>query len=232
MGGRPTPVGAGLRYLSRRPGSLAKAVLRRVVPKSEVPMLKRMLALAAFAALFVPTQSFAVDHSKQWALGYFFESAPIGVRYMIQEKVGLDFGFGFDSEEGPDPTSTDPDDTSSNSAYTLDLGVVFNLVHMDRADFFVRPGFAWRSVPFYQLNGPNPTTSERASDVAFGATLGGEWHATDNLSLTFAHGLAITSSHGVSPGEVVGGEPDAATSINTAGFTTGGSSIGFRWYFD
>lgn len=195
-------------------------------------MLKRMLALAAFAALFVPTPSHAVDHTKQWALGYFFESAPIGVRYMIQEKVGLDFGFGFESSEGRDFASSDPTETTSNSSYTIDLGVVFNVVHMDRADFFIRPGFAWESTPFFLDDGTNPISSERASDIVFGATLGGEWHATDNLSLTFGHGLAITSSKGVSPGELVGADPESSTSIQTRGFTTGDSSIGFRWYFD
>ncbi len=197
-------------------------------------MLKRLFALAAFAALFVPSQSFAVDHTKQWALGYFFEEAPIGVRYMIQEKVGLDFGFGFDSSEGRDFASTDPSATSSNSTYNIEIGVPFNLVHMDRADFFVRPSFAWESSPYYlDPGGTSPITSERASDIDFGVMLGGEWHATDNLSLSFGHGIGITSSKGVSAGDLVfGSEPSSSTSINTTGLTTGSSSIGFRWYFD
>ncbi len=194
-------------------------------------MLKRFLAVAAFAMLFVPATSHAVDHSKQWALGYFFEDAPIGVRYMMTPKVGLDGGFGYRTDEGPDYASSDPAATASNGQFTFELGLQYNLVKTDRADFFVRPSFSMTSVPYFIDNGTDPVTSESVTDTRFGAMLGAEWHATDNLSLSFGHGVGITSGHGVSPGGVRGAEPDGTTNFATTGLTTGASSIGFRWYF-
>ncbi len=195
-------------------------------------MLKRFLAVAAFAAVLVPSSAFAVDHSKQWALGYFFDDAPIGVRYMMTPKVGLDAGIGFQSEDGED--FSDPGETASNSQFTFEIGVQFNLVQTDRADFFVRPSFAMTSIPYYYSDDGGTTySSESVSDTRFGAMLGAEWHATDNLSLSFGHGIGVTSSHGISPGEPFesANEPESSSSLSTVGLTTGASSIGFRWYF-
>lgn len=194
-------------------------------------MLKRFLAVAAFAAMLIPSSAFAVDHSKQWALGYFFDDAPIGVRYMMSPKVGLDAGLGYAASEGPDFSSNDPSATSTNGQFSFELGLQYNLVKTDRADFFVRPFFGMTTVPYYLDNGTDPTTSESVTDTRFGAMLGAEWHATDNLSLSFGHGLGVTSGHGVDAGDLRGAEPDASTSIQTVGLTTGASSIGFRWYF-
>ncbi len=193
-------------------------------------MLKRFLMVAAFAAMLVPSSAFAVDHGKQWALGYFFEDAPVGVRYMLNDKTGLDLGVGFSQEDGPDYSSTDPGATASNTVFTFDLGVQLNLVHAERADFFVRPFFGMASVPYYLDNGTT-VSDESVTDTRFGAILGAEWHATDNLSLSFGHGLGVTSGHGISAGELRGSEPESSTSISTAGLTTGSTSIGFRWYF-
>lgn len=194
-------------------------------------MLKRFLMVAAFAAMLVPSSAFAVDHGKQWALGYFFDDAPIGVRYMISPKVGLDGGLGYTSEEGRDWESSDPSATTTNGQFTFELGVQFNLIQAERADFFIRPSFSMTSVPYFVDNGVDPISSESVSDTRFGAMLGAEWHATDDLSLSFGHGVGVTSNHGVSAGDIAPAEPDASTSIQTIGLTTGFSSIGFRWYF-
>jgi opacity protein-like surface antigen len=193
-------------------------------------MLKRFLAVAAFAAMLIPSSAFAVDHSKQWALGYFVEDAPIGIRYMLNQKVGLDAGLGYSTSEGPDYSSSDPGATSSNGTFTFELGLQYNLVNTDRADFFIRPSFAMQMVPYFLDNGTS-VSDESVTDTSFGAILGAEWHATDNLSLSFGHGLGIQSSHGVSPGEELNAEPESSSSISTVGLTTGSSSIGFRWYF-
>ncbi len=194
-------------------------------------MLKRFLAVAAFAVLFVPATSHAVDHGKSWALGYFFDDAPVGVRYMLNDKTGLDAGFGFQQEDGPDFSSTDPGATASNTVFTFELGAQFNLIHQERAEFFLRPFFTLQNVPYYLDNGTN-ITDESVTDTRFGVIVGAEWHATDNLSLSFGTGLGVSSAHGISPGELEGNEPESSSSIATTGLTTGSSSIGFHWYFD
>jgi opacity protein-like surface antigen len=195
-------------------------------------MLKRFLAVAAFAAMLIPSSAFAVDHSKQWALGYFFDDAPIGIRYMVTPKVGIDAGFGFQSEDGVDYSSP-TGESSANTQFSFELGVPFNVVKTDRADFFIRPSFAMTSVPYYyRPDNATPYSSESVTDTNFGVMLGAEWHATDNLSLSFGHGLGVSSGHPVSAGDPwTGTKPESSTSIATTGLTTGASSIGFRWYF-
>jgi len=195
-------------------------------------MLKRLVAFAAFAVLFVPATSHAVDHGKSWALGYFFDDAPIGVRYMLNDKTGLDAGFGFQQEDGPDFSDPDPGATTSNTVFTFELGAQFNMIHQERADFFLRPFFTLQNIPYFLDDGAGGYTDESVTDTRFGVILGAEWHATDNLSLSFGHGLGVSSGHGVSPGETEGAEPESSTSIATTGLTTGSTSIGFRWYFD
>jgi len=197
-------------------------------------MLKRFLAVAAFAAMLIPSSAFAVDHSKQWALGYFAEDAPIGVRYMMSPKLGFDFGLGYSTKEGEDyaVSDTDPGATSSNGQFSFELGLPYNIVKTDRADFFVRPSFLMTTVPYFLDNGTS-TTSESVTDTKFGLMLGAEWHATDNLSLSFGHGFGWATGHGGDAirGQELNAEPQSTTSITTVGSSMGSSSIGFRWYF-
>jgi hypothetical protein len=193
-------------------------------------MLKRVLTLAAFAVLFVPAVSHAVDHSKAWALGYYNSDAPIGIRYMFSEKAGLDVGVGFSSFEGFDAAAATPD-TKNFLTYNVDIGVPITLVKTDRADFFFRPGFLWSSVPYQFDDGTNPISDERASDITIEAHLGAEWHVTDNFSLSAGHGIDIVSSKDVFPGELVtGSKPESSTSWGSRALSI--TDIGFHWYFN
>lgn len=196
-------------------------------------MLKRLLAVTALAALFSipsPSPSFAVDHGNEWAAGYFTPAAPLGIRRMMSNTLGIDASFGLFSNEGPDPTSTTPGATSSNVQFNFEAGVVFNLIHLERADFYLRPSLLIESIPFFiDPGGALPVTDESTMDLALGGVIGGEWHATDNLSLSVGTGLVYESSHGVDAGDIVGADPESSTSINTVPFSI--TSIGFRWYF-
>lgn len=191
-------------------------------------MLKRVLTLAAFAVLFVPAVSHAVDHSKQWALGYYNSDAPIGIRYQFSEKAAFDFGVGFSSFEGEDNSSATPD-TKNYLTYNIELGVPITLVKTDRADFFFRPGLLWSSVP-YQLDNGTSVSDERASDIMIEAHLGAEWHVTDNFSVSAGHGINIVSSKGVDAGDLRGSEPESSTSWGSSGLSI--TDIGFHWYFN
>ncbi len=192
-------------------------------------MSKRVLVLAAFAALLVPATSQAVDHTGQWALGWYDREAPIGVRYQFSEKAAVDFGFGLSSAEGVDYASTTPD-TKNFLDYAVEVGVPVTLVRADRADFFFRPGLRWTSTPYQFDDGVNPVSDERASDIGVKLHLGAEWHATDRFSITAGHGVEIASSKGVSSGQLVtGAKPESSTSWSTGGFDV--TQLGFRFYF-
>ncbi len=191
-------------------------------------MLKRILAVAVFAAILVPATSQAVDHTGQWGVGYYDRSAPVGLRYQFGEKVAFDFGLGFSSFEGND-AGPPAGDTKNFLTYNIELGVPLTLVKSDRADFFFRPGLLWQSVPYQFDDGVNPISDERASDIRFKLHLGAEWHATDNLSLTVGHGIDIDSSKGVDAGDLRSSDPESSTSWGTEGFDI--TQIGFRWYF-
>jgi hypothetical protein len=190
-------------------------------------MVKRILALAAFAALLFPAASQAVDHTGAWGVGYYDENAPIGLRYQFGEKAAFDFGLGFSSFEGPD--EAEPGETKNFLIYNIEAGVPLTLVKTERADFFFRPGVLWSSIPYQLDNGVDPVSDERVSDLTFKLHLGAEWHATDNLSLSVGHGFNILSTHGVDAGDDLGGEPESSTSWGTEGFDI--TQIGFRWYF-
>jgi long-subunit fatty acid transport protein len=190
-------------------------------------MLKRFLAVAAFAAILVPSSAFAVDHSKQWGVGYYDPEAPIGVRYQFSEKAAFDFGLGFVKFDGED-NSTSPSSEKSYMQYHVEVGVPITLVKMDRADFFFRPGLLMRSIP-YQLDNGTSVSDERASETDIKLHLGAEWHATDNLSLSVGHGLTIANQKPVSAGSFEGSKPEGSTVIFSEGLSL--TSIGFRWYF-
>jgi hypothetical protein len=193
-------------------------------------MLKRILAIAAFAAILIPTTSQAVDHSGQWAAGYYDDDAPLGLRYQFGEKAAFDFALGFDSFSGSDATG--PGDKSFLT-FNVEVGVPITMVKTDRADFFLRPGLLYSSVPFQldaDAGGPGVATDERASDVQFKLHLGAEWHVTDNFSLSAGHGINIDNNHNVSSGDLINGsKPESTTSWGTEPLAI--TQIGFHWYF-
>jgi hypothetical protein len=189
-------------------------------------MLKRILAIAAFATILIPATSHAVDHKGQWAAGYYDFDAPFGLRYQFGEKTAFDFGFGVDSFSG-----SDADEPGAKSFVTVNVeaGVPITMVKTDRADFFIRPGLLYTSIPWQLDNDINPVSDERSSDVQFKLHLGAEWHVTDNFSLSAGHGINIDNNHGVIVGSVNNVKPKSTTSFSTEPFAI--TQIGFHWYF-
>jgi hypothetical protein len=186
-------------------------------------MLKRFLSVAAFAAILVPATSHAVDHTGQWALGYYDADAPIGIRYQFSPKAAFDAGIGF--------ANADVANDESVTQFHVELGVPLTLVKTDRADFFFRPGLLYKSIPYFVDNGVDPVSKERASDMSITGHFGAEWHATDNLSFSVGHGIRFNSSKGVGTGETFASEQTESSSSFTALDALDITRIGFRWYF-
>ncbi|MEP7028370.1 MAG: hypothetical protein ABI960_07235 [Candidatus Eisenbacteria bacterium] len=194
-------------------------------------MLKRFLLAAVVAAMFVPAQSFAVDHKGQWALGYWDPSAPIGVRKQFSEKAAFDLGIGFATAKiSDDPTTATANDRKTNLQFHVEAGIPLTLVKTERADFFFRPGILWRAVPYYLDNGTS-IEKKTASQIDVTGTLGAEWHVTDNLSLSVGHGLRLTSYKPVSTNDLVFAEPKSETNISALD-ALDVTRIGFHWYFN
>ena len=190
-------------------------------------MSKRILVAAALAAILVPASAQAVDHTGSWGVGFYDYNAPLGLRYQFGEKIAFDFGLGLDSFEATDFSET-PVDTKNYLTYAIEVGLPITLIKTDRADFFFRPGLLWESIP-YQLDNGTSVSDERASETFFKLHLGGEYHATDNLSLSVGHGIGIRNDAGTNPGNLENSDPEGSTEWFTHGL--GITDIGFRWYF-
>ena len=191
-------------------------------------MSKRFLALAALIFLFVPARSHAQDHKGSWALGYWDKNAPLGVRYQVNEKVGIDLALGFQTSKGVDEASaTTPEKTFTT--FAVDFGIPFNLVRTEHANFFFRPGLTSQMIPYYV--GPSgAATKKTLSNLAVSGTLGAEWKATEHLTLSVGHGVEWDKSNPfVGPGDLLGAEATKESTFGSRAFDI--TEIGFRWYF-
>jgi hypothetical protein len=198
-------------------------------------MLKRLLAVAMFAALLAPAVSHAADSKGKWALGYWDPSAPLGVRYKIAEKAAIDLGFGFQTEKiADDPTTVAAGDKKTNIQFNIEAGIPLTLVKTEHADFFFRPGILLSEIPYYDDSGAT-TVKKTASDIAVTGTLGAEWHVTDNLSLSVGHGIRFTSVKGdpnpIGPNEITDVPLTSETSFSGQE-ALDVTRIGFHWYFN
>lgn len=195
--------------------------------------MKRILFTLAAALLALPSISSAqTDRSGKVAIGYFDPEAPLGARYQVSQKVGLDLGFGFaQAEIGDDPTTATPGDEKKNLQLHIEAGVPFTLIQRDHVNFFFRPGVLFRFIPTYnQATVPDPYEKKTESESAVSLILGAEWFPTDDLSLSVGHGLQFVSSKGVDANDLTTGEQESSTSINGLQ-ALDLTRIGFHFYF-
>src|SRR5262245_24887668 len=108
-------------------------------------MMKRLALVLTLLLVFCSTGASATTHPNG-GLGFHRSEAPIGGRWWFgdSQKVALDFGFGFGTEEVPDPTTADPNDETSLFDYSLDIGLPILLKTWDRAHLNFRPGLLRR----------------------------------------------------------------------------------------
>ncbi|HKQ19740.1 MAG TPA: hypothetical protein VJW75_08340, partial [Candidatus Eisenbacteria bacterium] len=91
--------------------------------------MKRILLALTVSLLALPSSSFAVDKTGHLAVGYFNPDAPLGIRYPISPKVGLDIGLGFDQDEiSDDPTTATVGDEKKNLQLHVEAGVPLTIM--------------------------------------------------------------------------------------------------------
>jgi hypothetical protein len=160
----------------------------------------------------------------KWGLGYFSSDAPVGARFWVNEKVGIDIGVGFEATQdmwSPDP-GTVPESKKTFTSFWVEAGVPFVVFPGDRANFFVRPGgqiaiLDDRAYGTGQLD-------ETWTVITLSLTPGAEVFFGEHFSLEAGHGVALTIT---SPPDAVSSE--SFTDINT--FDASVTYLGFHFYF-
>ena len=175
-------------------------------------MLKKMFGLMLVMALLIPVAGNAMDMTGKWGLGYFSSEAPVGVRYWINEKLGVDLGIGFESKDFGDETAT---------SFWFEGGFPYVLMDTDRANFFVRPGLVFASLDDRVYG--NNNLDETWTKITIKLTPGAEVFFGEHFSLQAAHGIMIDLT---TPPDAVG---DSKTEFNTGAYSI--SEIGFHFYF-
>lgn len=194
--------------------------------------MKKLVFAAMLGMLLFPMVAAAqVDHSKDWAIGYFDANAPIGFRYVFSPKAAVDFGVGFATAKVFDYASASGGE-KTKFQFHGEVGIPITIVQKDRINFFFRPGFLMKMIPYYYAATSTATPeSKTAMDYNLSALLGVEWFVTDDFSLSVGHGLQMQSSKGVSLGDYVeGSEPESSTTFNGLQ-ALDITKIGFRYYF-
>lgn len=177
-------------------------------------MMKRIALFAALATTLVASAAMAAGPAKgKFGLGYFDPQAPVGIRYWINEKVGVDLGVGFSQSE---------DQGETLNGYRVDVGLPISVANYENAFFFVRPGFIYDTQQDILIGPPNEKYD--INSWAIGLDLGVEWFINDRFSLQVGHGFGYRSTEADLPGA------EASTGIQTRDL--GISNVGFHFYFN
>lgn len=176
--------------------------------------MKRLITLVALSLVVgasVASAQGSPEHYKG-ALGFHNVDAPLGIRWWISDKLALDAGLGFGSEEN---TAVDENLTH----WALDLGLPIMLKSWDRVHFMVRPGILYLSQEQVTDPGP-PVITDNGTQMTIGAELEAEVFLADNFSVSAAHGFGIVNT------DPAGGPSTTDWGTSGANFT----NIGFHVY--
>ena len=176
-------------------------------------MSKKVTTVILAAVLALPALASAKDLTGRFGLGYHNTDAPIGVRYWVNPKLGLDFGVGFESQ-----------DVGAKNAmsYFLEAGLPYVIVGNDHANFFVRPGVQYASLDDRAYG--SMSLDESWTRVRFAIEPGAEVFFGDHFSLQASYGLGYEYLSA----------PDAYNTDALTSYGTFGNSItnlGFHFYF-
>ena len=164
--------------------------------------MKRLIGLAILALVLDAGAVAAHGSTEKGALGFHHVDAPIGLRWWLSDKVGLDGGLGFGSEDLG---------TQSISSFTIDAGLPLMLRSWDRAHFIFRPGLLY-------LSEEEPGTTNNNTAFRIGAELEAEVFLVDQVSVSAAHGFAITNFNPAGPGPSFTDWGTTGSNFTTIGF--------------
>ena len=166
--------------------------------------MKKVLFFTVALSL-IATAAMAHDMTGRFGLGFVSTDAPVGGRYWMNEKVGIDVGIGFSSIDGGN-------DTFSDFVLNAVVPLVFNAM-ADRVNFLIRPGIQFTSGDF-------AVAAAKGTDIQLSGALEFEVFVTDDFSVSAAHGLYIDLM-----------SPDVGDSRTNFGlFGNDWTNFGFHYY--
>lgn len=119
--------------------------------------MKKIWLVGAAAMLLFSSSGQAADKKGKFGLGFFNDDAPLGGRYWISNRWGLDLGFGINLRSAVDSTEDTnllplirqlPTKTNLTDV-RLDGGIVFNALHTEKVNLVIRPGFTFQRAPYF-----------------------------------------------------------------------------------
>jgi hypothetical protein len=193
-------------------------------------MFKKLLLLTAVLVLAFAVTSTAKDLTGRFGLGYYESDAPVGIRYWVNEKIGIDAGIGFQSVDGiiQEEWNNSGDytaDTVSATQFVFSVGVPYVVYPTERANFMVRPGLLFKSndKKFKDEEEIREKLGiEGESQIYITLHLVGEVFFGDHFSLEAAHGFNVGM---ISPF----GDGDSKMNFGSASGSI--TQLGFHFYF-
>ena len=167
--------------------------------------MRKIVFFTIALCLVASSAVMAKDMTGRFGLGFVNSAAPVGGIYWLNEKVGINAGIGFVSEDQGEESATD---------FSIDFGVPFVIYNTsDRVNFYIRPGLLFQS-----LDAGEDTDTR----MLLSGSLMFEVFVTDDFSVSAAHGLAVEI---YSPGAE---GADSMTDFNT--FGRNWTNFGFFYY--
>jgi len=173
-------------------------------------------AVSCVLPLSVAAQAEELPTHYNGGLGFHNVTAPLGGRWWLAgQKVGVDFGIGFQSTPAP---SYD----EKLTGWAVEVGLPIVLKNWDKVHVLFRPGLLYESQEVEMTSPPTPFATDDETSVSLTAEIEAEIFIVNNFSVSASHGIGFFS---VDPA----GGGDSSTSIGTLGnnFT----HIGFHVYF-
>jgi hypothetical protein len=168
--------------------------------------MKKILFFTIALCLVAGT-ALAKDTTGRLGIGFTYSQTPVGARYWVNDKVGVDAGFGIKTRD--DGNLTD---------FAFSGGVPIVLMNdADRVNFLVRPGVLYTSTD------TNTQDYSAATDLMLSATLEFEVFLTDDFSASASHGFAISIMDD--------GSPNSSSTTDYGTFGNNLTEFGFHYYF-
>lgn len=167
--------------------------------------MKKVLFFAV-ALTMVATSAMAATPAGKVGIGFIHYETPLGVRIVMNEKVGLDLSFGFGTENDGDVTN-----------FNFMGAVPISLIKTEKANFNVMPGFSYMN-----MGAPSGSSAGSASVIDIFAALEVEFFLTESFAVNANHGFAISMYDS--------GIDGADSSTDFGSFGNNWTNIGFHFY--
>jgi len=178
-------------------------------------MRKALFFLVALGLIAATTAS-AKDMEKRLGLGFVTTDAPVGVRYWLSPKIGLDLGFGLTSTQ--ELQNDNSKDTQTGWAARIGIPIVL-IPAGDRVNFMFDPSFTYED-PGFENSDLKYYTIQGALEF--------EFFVSNDFSVGASHGINVEITSGVQE------NPPSTGTTSTTDFNLFGDNVtqfGFHYYF-